>query len=92
MSFSADAVNTDSTLDIDVISTNHSPDALYGGAPSLPARANATFVFLCRNKDLPGVVSSMQAMEDRFNRKYNYPWVLLNEEPFTEEFKQCVDW
>ncbi|KAL1728728.1 glycosyltransferase family 15 protein [Schizophyllum commune] len=90
LSFSADAVNTDSTLDIDVISTNHSPDALYSGAPPQPTRANATFVFLCRNKDLPGVVSSMQAMEDRFNRKYNYPWVLLNEEPFTEEFKQRV--
>jgi alpha 1,2-mannosyltransferase len=51
-------------------------------------RANATFVFLCRNSDLPGVVASIQQMEDRFNRKHGYPWVLLNEEPFTEEFKE----
>jgi len=29
-------------------------------------------------------------MEDRFNRKYGYPWVLLNEEPFTDEFKARV--
>lgn len=53
-------------------------------------RANATFVFLCRNNDLAGVVSSIQQMEDRFNKRYNYPWVLLNDEPFTEEFKKCA--
>lgn len=27
-------------------------------------------------------------MEDRFNRQYKYPWVLLNEEPFTDDFKR----
>ncbi|KAG6814355.1 hypothetical protein H0H92_010940 [Tricholoma furcatifolium] len=53
-------------------------------------RANATFVLLCRNRELNGVVSSIQQMEDRFNRYHNYPWVLLNEEPFTEEFKKRV--
>ncbi|KAG6850987.1 hypothetical protein H0H93_004474 [Arthromyces matolae] len=52
-------------------------------------RANATFVLLCRNSELEGVVSSIQQMEDRFNTHHNYPWVLLNEEPFTEEFKKC---
>jgi alpha 1,2-mannosyltransferase len=52
-------------------------------------RANATLVMLCRNSDINGVVSSIQQMEDRFNKIYNYPWVLLNEEPFTEEFKRC---
>jgi alpha 1,2-mannosyltransferase len=54
-------------------------------------RANATFVFLCRNSDLPGVVTSIQQMEDRFNRQHGYPWVLLNEEPFTEEFKEYAN-
>ncbi|KAK7467141.1 hypothetical protein VKT23_004200 [Stygiomarasmius scandens] len=53
-------------------------------------RANATFVLLCRNSDLNGVINSMQSAEDRFNKRYNYPWVLLNEEPFTEEFKHRV--
>ncbi|KIY43542.1 glycosyltransferase family 15 protein [Fistulina hepatica ATCC 64428] len=53
-------------------------------------RANATFVFLCRNSDLEGVVSSIQQVEDRFNKKFHYPWVLLNEEPFTDEFKMRV--
>ncbi|KAJ7582690.1 glycosyltransferase family 15 protein [Mycena floridula] len=53
-------------------------------------RANATFVLLCRNSDIAGVVSSIQSVEDRFNHKYNYPWVLLNDVEFTEQFKQRV--
>jgi alpha 1,2-mannosyltransferase len=53
-------------------------------------RANATFVFLARNSDLEGVVDSIRQMEDRFNYKYQYPWVLLNEEPFTETFKRLA--
>lgn len=57
---------------------------------STPKLANATFVFLCRNSDLSGVISSIRQMEDRFNKNYGYPWVLLNEEPFTEEFMTCV--
>jgi len=32
----------------------------------------------------------VREMEDRFNRFYGYPYVLLNEEPFTDEFKQRV--
>lgn len=51
-------------------------------------RANATFVLLARNSDLAGVINSIQSAEDRFNRFYNYPWVLLNEEPFSTEFKE----
>ncbi|KAJ7343472.1 glycosyltransferase family 15 protein [Mycena albidolilacea] len=64
----------------------------YRGTPNLSPgrRANATFVFLCRNSDINGVVASIQSMEDRFNKKYHYPWVFLNDEPFTEEFKQRV--
>ncbi|KZT26454.1 glycosyltransferase family 15 protein [Neolentinus lepideus HHB14362 ss-1] len=61
-------------------------DAYYDGH----RRANATFVFLCRNSDIAGVVSSIQQMEDRFNRKHQYPWVLLNDEPFTDDFKKRV--
>ncbi|KAH0830584.1 glycolipid 2-alpha-mannosyltransferase-domain-containing protein [Lanmaoa asiatica] len=60
------------------------PEAIY-----IPDRkANATFVMLVRNGDRLGIMSSMKQLEDRFNRKFNYPYVLLNDEPFTEEFKQ----
>ncbi|KAJ7273727.1 glycosyltransferase family 15 protein [Mycena haematopus] len=54
---------------------------------SLGRKANATFVFLCRNEEIDGVVASIQSVEDRFNRKYRYPWIFLNDEPFTEDFK-----
>jgi alpha 1,2-mannosyltransferase len=53
-------------------------------------RANATFVILCRNSDLDTTIRSIREIEDRFNRKYRYPYVLLNEVPFTEEFKKSV--
>jgi alpha 1,2-mannosyltransferase len=73
------------------------PDVFQQPEPELPPtllsdyykrRANATFVMLCRNIDLHGVISSIQQVQDRFNRDYKYPWVLLNDEPFTEEFKR----
>ncbi|CDO71226.1 Glycosyltransferase Family 15 protein [Trametes cinnabarina] len=65
----------------------------YYAQPSAPAqgrRANATFVFLARNGDLGGVVTSMKQVEDRFNKEFQYPYVFLNEEPFSDEFKERV--
>jgi alpha 1,2-mannosyltransferase len=53
-------------------------------------RANATFVMLARNSDVNGAVQSIRSLEDRFNREYGYPYVFLNEEPWTDEFKKCV--
>lgn len=60
------------------------PDPIY----TPDRKANATFVMLVRNSDLVGIMSSMKQIEDRFNRKFNYPYVLLNDEPFTEDFKK----
>ncbi|KAL0568735.1 hypothetical protein V5O48_013244 [Marasmius crinis-equi] len=57
---------------------------------SPPRRANATFVLLARNSDLDGIVVSMKQMEDRFNKKFGYPYVFLNEEPFTDDFKRRI--
>ncbi|KAI9065173.1 glycosyltransferase family 15 protein [Trametes sanguinea] len=65
----------------------------YYAPPTTPAqgrRANATFVFLARNGDLSGVVMSMKQVEDRFNKEFQYPYVFLNEEPFSDEFKERV--
>ncbi len=50
--------------------------------------ANATFVVLCRNSDLGDILWSVQQMEDRFNKRFGYPWVFLNDESFTEEFQE----
>lgn len=53
-----------------------------------PSRANATLVILARNSDLRGVIQSIEQLESKFNRKFNYPWVLLNEQEFSAEFKR----
>jgi hypothetical protein len=49
-------------------------------------KMKAAFVTLIRNVELWEIVKSIRQVEDRFNRHYHYPWVFLNEVPFTEEF------
>ena len=53
-------------------------------------RMNATFVTLARNSDLWEIVKSIRHVEDRFNRKYNYDWVFLNDKAFDSEFKKVT--
>lgn len=56
--------------------------------PIQDGTANAVMLMLARNGELKGAVSSVKQLEEKFNQRYHYPWVFLNEEPFTEEFKQ----
>ena len=53
-------------------------------------RENATFVSLARNGDLWEIARSIRQVEDRFNRKYNYDWVFLNDVPFDDNFKKVT--
>ncbi|KAK0240114.1 glycosyltransferase family 15 protein [Armillaria nabsnona] len=53
-------------------------------------RASAAIVMLARNSDLNGIIVSMKQMEDRFNKKFRYPYVFLNEQEFSEQFKSRV--
>ncbi|KAJ7230233.1 glycosyltransferase family 15 protein [Mycena pura] len=55
-----------------------------------PRKANAVIVSLARNRDVHGIVKSMTQMEAKFNHKFGYPYVFLNEEPFSDEFKKAV--
>ncbi|ORY99935.1 nucleotide-diphospho-sugar transferase [Syncephalastrum racemosum] len=50
-------------------------------------RENAAFVVLVRNNDLDSMRTTMRQLEDRFNRKFGYPWIFLNDEPFDDKFK-----
>lgn len=52
--------------------------------------ANATLFMLARNSDVDSAVGSVREVEDRFNHKYGYPWVFLNEQEFSDDFKRCV--
>lgn len=51
-------------------------------------KANATFVILVRNSELKDIIESLKQLEDRFNRQFHYPYVFLNEQPFSDEFKR----
>ncbi|KAF9989133.1 alpha 1,2-mannosyltransferase 2.4.1 [Mortierella antarctica] len=53
-------------------------------------RANAAFVMLVRNKDVHGARRTVRQIEDRFNHKYQYSYVFLNDEEFTLDFKEML--
>ncbi|KAF9514521.1 glycosyltransferase family 15 protein [Hydnum rufescens UP504] len=72
-----------------VIPSKYYPyDPITGRANTTIRKANAAFVLLARNSDLPGVLESLKQIEDRFNKKFQYPFVFLNEEDFSEDFKK----
>ena len=56
-------------------------------APGLSTRPRAALISLVRNSELPGIAQSMRQLEYRWNRKYQYPWIFFNDEPFSDEFK-----
>lgn len=41
-------------------------------------------------KELYDLIKSIRTVEDRFNRKFNYDWVFLNDKEFTQEFKDLT--
>ncbi|GAA6048946.1 hypothetical protein JCM3770_007132 [Rhodotorula araucariae] len=66
------------------------PPEVYPAALNPFKRANAAFVALVRNNEREDMRNSMRHLEARFNRRYGYPWVFLNDEPFDEDFKKGV--
>lgn len=53
-------------------------------------RANATYLVLCRNNEVYELIETIQNMQDRFNSKYNYDWVFLNDKPFDGRFLYLI--
>ncbi|KAJ2685742.1 hypothetical protein IWW39_004092, partial [Coemansia spiralis] len=58
--------------------------------PAEGERVNAAIVALVRNSELDGLRKSIRMFEDRFNRRYKYPYVLLNDQNFTQEFRDGI--
>ncbi len=54
----------------------------------IKSKENAVILILCRNSDMGGIISSIENFEKRFNNKFKYPYVFLNDQEFTEEFKK----
>lgn len=53
-------------------------------------KVKGCYVILIRNSELDGIVSTMTQIENTFNAKFDYPYVFLNDEPFTDNFKSTV--
>lgn len=51
-----------------------------------PNRANATIIVLARNTEISGIAKTIDKFEQRFNRKFGYPYTFLDDEPFSEKF------
>ncbi|KAI0738269.1 glycosyltransferase family 15 protein [Daedaleopsis nitida] len=45
---------------------------------------------LVRNSELESALSSVSQLETRFNHRFGYPWVFLNEVPFSGAFKEAM--
>ena len=50
-------------------------------------KPKAALISLVRNSELVGMMQSMRQLEYQWNRKYQYPWIFFNDEPFSDEFK-----
>lgn len=51
-------------------------------------RANATMLMLARNSELDKAAASVMELEEKFNKQFGYPWIFLNNVPFSNEFKE----
>jgi len=45
---------------------------------------------LARNSDVWEIARSIRHVEDRFNRKFNYDWVFLNDDAFDDTFQKIT--
>ncbi|SAM00973.1 hypothetical protein [Absidia glauca] len=70
--------NLDSTLTPPITTTNNNE----------PMRA--CFVVLVRNNELQGIKNTVIQIEARFNKRFHYPYVFLNDDYFTDEFVQEI--
>ena len=55
-----------------------------------PDRAKAAIVILARNTDIHDLQKTIPMFEERFNKKFGYPYVFLNDKPFSDKFKEAM--
>lgn len=58
--------------------------------PSTYKLANATLMIMARNQELRGVLYTMRQIEEKFNSKFHYPYVILNDGDFKPNFIERV--
>ncbi|QHS71759.1 putative mannosyltransferase [Saccharomyces paradoxus] len=65
-------------------------DNLVRSGDPLSGKAKGTILSLVRNVDLDGIISSIQQLEEEYNKNFGYPYTFLNDEEFTDEFKDKI--
>lgn len=53
-------------------------------------KANATLLTLVRNQELEDIIHTLRQLEANWNHKFHYPYTFINDEPFTDEFKETI--
>ncbi|KAH9386942.1 alpha 1,2-mannosyltransferase [Nematocida major] len=51
-------------------------------------KESACIFILCRNSDIDAIKETVSVFEQRFNRKFGYPYVVVNDVEFTDDFKR----
>lgn len=65
-------------------------DNLVRSGDPLAGKAKGTILSLVRNSDLEDIISSIQQLEEEYNKNFGYPYTFLNDEEFTDEFKDGI--
>lgn len=81
---------TDTLSHVTLLNHPNLPDPSKPPAWQNTTRVKAAFVILTRNNELDALRKTIQQLEARFNHKFNYPYVFLNDVEFTQEFKDLT--
>jgi len=79
-----DGVNTTELKDSSPSAACHDTEVNQNGTEK------ASLVMLVRNSELREALSSIRMIEDRFNRRFHYPWTFLNDKPFTDDVSEYL--
>jgi len=79
-----DGVNTTELKDSSPSAACHDTEVSQNGTEK------ASLVMLVRNSELREALSSIRMIEDRFNRRFHYPWTFLNDKPFTDDVSEYL--
>eukprot|EP00892_Ulva_mutabilis_P007266 jgi/Ulvmu1/4911/UM201_0003.1 len=56
----------------------------------IQGKENAVIVILARNEEADALTVTIANFEEMFNSRYSYPYVFLNDVPFTQDFKAAM--
>lgn len=91
----ADIPNDNSLLQLKLLIVNQVNHALLQVDNSMRAmhrqqKAKGVLLALARNSELEGMLYTINQIERSFNAKYQYPYLFLNDVPFSQEFEAAI--